>query len=124
MSEQKKRYSSEELKEFKEIILAKMAIAKEEFETIQRSLREDADNSGDGNKYLTLDDSAETFEKENLNQLAGRQLKFINNLEAAIVRIENGTYGVCRTSGELIPKERLRMVPHTTQTIEAKLKNH
>jgi RNA polymerase-binding transcription factor DksA len=62
------------------------------------------------------------MEKENLNQLAAHQLKFIKNLEAAMVRIQNKTYGICKTSGKLIPKERLRAVPHTTQTIEAKLK--
>ena len=73
------------------------------------------------NNYLTLDDGADTFEKENTTQLAARLMKFIQNLEAAMVRIENKTYGVCKTTGKLIPKERLRAVPHTTQTIEAKL---
>ncbi|MDG1099484.1 MAG: TraR/DksA C4-type zinc finger protein, partial [Bacteroidia bacterium] len=92
-----------------------------EFNGLKEGLKNDAANGGDSNKNLTFEDGAETFEKENLNQLAGRQLKFIQNLEGALVRIENGTYGVCRTSGQLIPKERLRAVPHTTQTIEAKL---
>jgi len=124
MEKEKTRYNDEELQEFKEIILKKMEIAKDEFKTIQNNLRDGNQGGGVGtnNNYLTLDDGADTFEKENLNQLAAHQLKFIKNLEAAIVRIENKTYGICKTSGKLIPKERLRAVPHTTQTIEAKLK--
>ena len=124
MEKEKTRYNDEELQEFREIILKKMEIAKDEFKTIQNNLRDGSESGGDGtnNNYLTLDDGADTFEKENLNQLAAHQLKFIKNLEAAMVRIENKTYGICKTSGKLIPKERLRAVPHTTQTIEAKLK--
>ena len=124
MEKEKTRYNDEELQEFREIILKKMEIAKDEFKTIQTNLKDGNQGGGDGtnNNYLTLDDGADTFEKENLNQLAAHQLKFIKNLEAAIVRIENKTYGICKTSGKLIPKERLRAVPHTTQTIEAKLK--
>jgi RNA polymerase-binding transcription factor DksA len=124
MEKEKTRYNDEELQEFREIILKKMEIAKDEFKTIQNNLKDGNQGGGDGtnNNYLTLDDGADTFEKENLNQLAAHQLKFIKNLEAAIVRIENKTYGICKTSGKLIPKERLRAVPHTTQTIEAKLK--
>jgi RNA polymerase-binding transcription factor DksA len=124
MEKEKTRYNDEELQEFREIILKKMEIAKDEFKTIQNNLRDGNQGGGVGtnNNYLTLDDGADTFEKENLNQLAAHQLKFIKNLEAAIVRIENKTYGICKTSGKLIPKERLRAVPHTTQTIEAKLK--
>ena len=124
MKKQKSRYNDDELLEFKEIILKKMEIAKAEFKTIQNNLRDGSSSGGDGtnNNYLTLDDGADTFEKESLNQLAAHQLKFIKNLEAALVRIENKTYGICKTSGNLIPQERLRAVPHTTQTIEAKLK--
>lgn len=124
MEKEKTRYNDEELQEFREIILKKMEIAKEEFTTIQNNLKDGNQGGGDGtnNNYLTLDDGADTFEKENLNQLAAHQLKFIKNLEAAMVRIENKTYGICKTTGKLIPKERLRAVPHTTQTIEAKLK--
>jgi RNA polymerase-binding transcription factor DksA len=121
MADEKLRYTKEELQEFRDIILGKLEIAKGEFNGLKEGLKNDAANGGDSNKNLTFEDGAETFEKENLNQLAGRQLKFIQNLEGALVRIENGTYGVCRTSGQLIPKERLRAVPHTTQTIEAKL---
>ncbi len=120
---EKTRYSEEELQEFKEIILKKLENAKGEFKTLSSQIR-DEDETGDSsnNNYLTLDDGADTFEKENLNQLAGHQMKFIKNLESALVRIENGTYGVCKTSGKLISKERLRIVPHATQTVEAKLK--
>jgi RNA polymerase-binding transcription factor DksA len=124
MEKEKTRYNDDELQEFKEIILKKMEIAKDEFKTIQTNLKDGSESGSEGsnNNYLTLDDGADTFEKENLNQLAAHQLKFIKNLEAALVRIENKTYGICKTSGKLIPKERLRAVPHTTQTIEAKLK--
>lgn len=119
---EKTRYSDEELNEFKELIMNKIESAKLEFNTLQKSLRDGNENGTDStnNNYLTLDDGADTFEKENTTQLAARLLKFINNLEAALVRIENKTYGICRTTGKLIPKERLRAVPHTTQTIEAK----
>ena len=124
MEKEKTRYTDEELLEFKEIILNKLEVAKAEFRTLQSNLRDGNENGTDStnNNYLTLDDGADTFEKENLNQLAAHQLKFMKNLEAALVRIENKTYGICKTTGKLIPKESLRAVPHTTQTIEAKLK--
>lgn len=120
---EKTRYSDEELQEFKDIILKKLTSSREEFNTLQRSLKDGNENGTDStnNNYLTLDDGADTFEKENTTQLAARLMKFIQNLEAALVRIENKTYGVCKTTGKLIPKERLRAVPHTTQSIEAKL---
>lgn len=120
---EKTRYSDEELLEFKEIINTKLSVAREEFNTLQKNLRDGNENGTDStnNNYLTLDDGADTFEKENTTQLAARLMKFIQNLEAALVRIENKTYGLCKTTGKLIPKERLRAVPHTTQTIEAKL---
>jgi len=120
---EKNRYSEEELKEFRELINKKLEVAREEFNTLQRQLRDGNENGTDNtnNNYLTLDDGADTFEKENLTQLAGRLKKFINSLEAALVRVENGTYGVCKVSGRLIPKERLRAVPHTTMSIDAKL---
>jgi RNA polymerase-binding transcription factor DksA len=120
---EKTRYSDDELKEFKDIILQKLSSSRVEFTTLQKSLKDGNENGTDStnNNYLTLDDGADTFEKENTTQLAARLLKFIQNLEAALVRIENKTYGVCKTTGKLIPKERLRAVPHTTQSIEAKL---
>ncbi|MFN5249688.1 MAG: TraR/DksA family transcriptional regulator [Bacteroidia bacterium] len=120
---EKTRYSDSELQEFRELIMKKLDVAREEFTTLQKNLRDGNENGTDStnNNYLTLDDGADTFEKENTTQLAARLMKFIQNLEAAMVRIENKTYGVCKTTGKLIPKERLRAVPHTTQTIEAKL---
>jgi len=121
MSE-KTRYSDEELKEFEELILQKLAKAKEELNTLRASLTRESDDSGDNfSSVKTLEDGADTAEKEHLSQLAGRQQKFINNLENALVRIKNGTYGICVDTGKLISKERLRAVPHTTQSIDAKL---
>lgn len=121
---EKTRYTDEELEEFRELIAQKLESAKAEFRTLQGNLKDGNENGADStnNNYLTLDDGADTAEKENLNHLAAHQLKFIKSLEAAMVRIQNKTYGICKTSGKLIPKERLRAVPHTTQTIEAKLK--
>ena len=121
MSE-KTRYSDEELKEFEELILQKLEKAKEELNTLKSSLTRESDDSGDNfSSVKTLEDGADTAEKEHLSQLAGRQQKFINNLENALVRIKNGTYGICVDTGKLISKERLKAVPHTTQSIDAKL---
>jgi RNA polymerase-binding transcription factor DksA len=121
---EKTRYTDEELEEFRLLIAQKLDSAKSEFRTLQGNLKSGNENGAvsSNNNYLTLDDGADTAEKENLNHLAAHQLKFIKSLEAAMVRIQNKTYGICKTSGKLIPKERLRAVPHTTQTIEAKLK--
>ena len=121
---EKTRYTDEELEEFRLLIAQKLDSAKSEFRTLQGNLKSGTENGAvsSNNNYLTLDDGADTAEKENLNHLAAHQLKFIKSLEAAMVRIQNKTYGICKTSGKLIPKERLRAVPHTTQTIEAKLK--
>jgi RNA polymerase-binding transcription factor DksA len=122
MEKEKTRYNDEELEEFKNLIQAKLDRAKEEFKTLQGQLKSGNENGTDStnNNYLTLDDGAETAEKEKINQLAAHQLKFIKSLEAAMVRIHNKTYGVCKTTGKLIPAERLRVVPHTTETVEAK----
>ncbi|MEN9739454.1 MAG: hypothetical protein RLZZ318_1490 [Bacteroidota bacterium] len=123
---EKTRYSDKDLQEFKKLILGKLEIAKDEFSKMQKSLQNPNEN-GDGNtsnQYLTLDDGASTFEKENLNQLAARQKKFIDNLENALIRIENKTYGICRVTGKLIQKERLMAVPHATLSMEAKLKQY
>jgi len=115
-------YSESNLQEFKELILSKLELARYEFNKMQKSLQNPNENSDEttSNQYLTMDDGASTFEKENLNQLAARQKKFIDNLNAALVRIENKTYGVCRVTGKLIQKERLLAVPHATLSIEAK----
>ena len=121
---EKTRYSDVELQEFKELILEKLRIAKEELNALASSLSSPNANGTDdtAGTYKTLEDGSATLEKEQINQLAARQKKFIEQLEAALVRIENKTYGICRETGKLIPKERLRAVPHTTMTMEAKLK--
>jgi len=123
---EKTRFSDADLQEFKQLILDKLYIAKDEFSKMQKSLQNPNENGDENtsNQYLTLDDGASTFEKENLNQLAARQKKFIDNLEAALIRIENKTYGVCRVTGKLIQKERLMAVPHATLSMEAKLNQY
>ncbi|NEU07545.1 TraR/DksA family transcriptional regulator [Flavihumibacter sp. R14] len=121
---EKTRYADSELTEFKEIILEKLRVAKEELGLLTQSLSSPNTNGTDdtAGTYKTLEDGSATLEKESINQLASRQKKFIENLESALVRIENKTYGVCRETGKLIPKERLRAVPHATLSMEAKLK--
>lgn len=120
----KTRYSDEELKEFETLIIGKLEKARDEFkilkETLNRNNDEGTDSTSGGNTKV-LEDGAETAEKENMSQLAARQLKYITNLENALVRIKNGTYGICSVTGKLISKERLIAVPHTTQSIEAKM---
>lgn len=118
------RYSDKELEEFKSLILSKIEIAKGELEAISSSLGTTNPNGTDdtGSAYQQLDDGSATLEKESIHQLAGRQKKFIEQLEAALIRIANNTYGICKVTGQLISKERLRAVPNTTMSIEAKLK--
>lgn len=120
----KTRYSDEELKEFETLILGKLEKSREEFRILKETLNRNNDagtDSTSGGNTKVLEDGAETAEKENLSQLASRQLKYITNLENALVRIKNRTYGICTVTGKLIPKERLIAVPHTTQSIEAKM---
>lgn len=121
--EEKTRYSPEELKEFEEIILDKLTKARKELNYIKETLTRSNDSGTDTTNGASklLEDGADTMEKESLSQLAARQQKFINNLENALVRIKNGTYGICVDTGKLINKERLRAVPHTMHCIEAKL---
>ena len=121
---EKTRYSESDLQEFKGLLLDKLRSAKEELNSLATSLSSPNANGTDdtAGTYKTLEDGSATLEKEQINQLAARQKKFIEQLEAALVRIENKTYGVCRETGRLIPKERLRAVPHTTLSMEAKLK--
>ena len=121
---EKTKYSESDLQEFKGILLDKLRIAKEELNSLATSLSSPNANGTDdtAGTYKTLEDGSATLEKEQINQLAARQKKFIEQLEAALVRIENKTYGICRETGKLIPKERLRAVPHTTLSMEAKLK--
>ncbi|PRY86323.1 TraR/DksA family transcriptional regulator [Mongoliibacter ruber] len=121
--EEKTAYSPEELKEFEEIIMKKLTVAKEELSSLKQSLSKKNDSGTDftASTSKLLEDGADTLERESLSQLAGRQQKFIINLENALVRIKNGTYGVCVDTGKLISKDRLRAVPHTMHSIEAKL---
>jgi RNA polymerase-binding protein DksA len=123
MAEEKTSYTKSELKEFEDLIQKKLEKAKNELKYIKETLsknNESGTDSTSGNTKI-LEDGADTAEKENLSQLAARQQKFINNLENALIRINNGTYGICVDTGKLIPKERLRAVPHTMHCIEAKL---
>ncbi|MFD1002422.1 TraR/DksA family transcriptional regulator [Ohtaekwangia kribbensis] len=123
-SEERTRYSEEELKEFEGLINRKLDKAREEYKILKDTLNRNNDEGTDatsGGNTKVLEDGAETAEKENLSQLAARQQKYITNLENALVRIKNGTYGICSVTGKLIPKERLIAVPHTTQSIEAKM---
>jgi RNA polymerase-binding transcription factor DksA len=120
---EKTAYSQEELKEFEGIILGKLASAKEELGILKVSLSKKNDSGTDftASTSKLLEDGADTLERESQNQLAARQQKFIISLENALVRIKNGTYGLCVDTGKLIAKERLRAVPHTMHSIEAKL---
>ena len=120
----KTRYSESELKEFEVLIKGKLEKARDEFKILKDTLNRNNDagtDSTSGGNTKVLEDGAETAEKENLSQLAARQLKYMTNLENALVRIKNGTYGICTVTGKLISKERLIAVPHTTQSIEAKM---
>ncbi len=124
LQEERKRYSEDDLKEFEVLISQKLEATRSELNYIKEALSKRNDSGTDntsGNSKL-LEDGADTSERENLSQLAARLQKFTNQLEYAMVRIKNGTYGICVDSGKLIPKERLRAVPHTQQTIEAKLR--
>ena len=120
---QKTKYTAKELKEFEKLILDKIKDAQGELDFIKESLLRKNLSGTDSTQgaLKTLEDGADTMEKESLSQLAGRQQKFIHNLEKAVIRIKNGTYGICKDTGVLIDKKRLRAVPHATQSIEAKL---
>ncbi|RYU74762.1 TraR/DksA family transcriptional regulator [Hymenobacter persicinus] len=123
MSEENLRYSREELVEFQDIIQDKLTAARKEVAFIKETLsrRNDSGTDNTASSSKVLEDGADTAEKESLNQLASRQMKFIQQLENALIRIKNGTYGVCIGTGKLISKERLRAVPHTQHSIEAKM---
>lgn len=116
------RYSDSDLTEFEALILEKLGVAKENLQELQRALSHEGDNSTDDTSptFKMMEDGSETMSREETAQLAARQQKFIMNLENALLRIKNKTYGVCRVTGKLIPKERLRLVPHATMSIEAK----
>ncbi len=119
----KVRYSDEELEEFRTIINDMLDKARKEYNTLRRVIMHNGSNDIEDTtpSFKTVeDDGAYQLSKEEASQLAQRQYKFIQSLEAALVRIENKTYGICRETGKLIPKERLRLVPHATLTVEAK----
>ncbi len=119
---EKTRYSDAELEEFREVINKKLAKALKDYESLKSSIM-----NNDGNDvtdtsptFKVLEEGANTLSKEESGRLAERQMKFIQHLQAALVRIENKTYGICRETGKLIPKERLMAVPHATLSVEAK----
>jgi RNA polymerase-binding transcription factor DksA len=120
------RYSDAELVEFKEIILKKLDAAKKELAYLQGLITRKDEMGGDEseNRYMTMEDGSVSMEREQLAQMASRQITFIDHLEKALVRIENKTYGICRVTGKLIDKARLRAVPHATLSIEAKQMQH
>ncbi|MBL4677004.1 MAG: TraR/DksA C4-type zinc finger protein [Mucilaginibacter sp.] len=119
----KTRYTDSELDNFRMLIEGKINIAREELNELAASLSYSNQNGDDAAiAGKTLEDGSATYEKEQTNHLASRQKKFIEQLEAALVRISNKTYGICKVTGHLIPAERLRAVPHTTMSMEAKLK--
>ena len=119
---EKTRYSDAELEEFRAIILEKLATAQKNYEQLRASMMNVDGNDVDDTSptYKILEEGANTLSKEETTRLAQRELKFIQGLQAALVRIENKTYGICRETGKLIPAERLRAVPHATLSIEAK----
>jgi len=122
MSKEKNKYSDADLEEFKELILRKLAEAQEDYTLLIGSLSHNDDHGTDdtGRTFNMMEDGSETLSREEVAQLAARQEKFIQSLQAALNRIVNKTYGICRVKGTLIPKERLRLVPHATMSIDAK----
>jgi RNA polymerase-binding transcription factor DksA len=120
---EKIRYSDEELAEFKELILMKLEKAKHDYEMLKNAINhgDDNDTTDTSPTFKVLEEGASVYSKEQAGRLAQRQEKFIQHLESALIRIENKTYGVCRETGKLISKERLRAVPHATLCIEAKI---
>ena len=122
----KNRYSDNELEEFRGIINKKLDNARRELTNLQAQMHAANEHGTDdtASTFKILEDGSDSLAKEEAGQLASRQKKFIEQLENALVRIENKTYGICRVTGKLIPKERLRAVPHTTQSIEAKLNQY
>lgn len=120
---EKTRYSDEELAEFKQLIQKKIELARHDYDQMMDTLMNRGGNGVEDTMptYKILEEGSMTQTKEELTTMAARQQKFIQGLQAALIRIENKTYGVCRVTGKLIPKERLRAVPHATLSIEAKL---
>ncbi|BAX80251.1 TraR/DksA family transcriptional regulator [Labilibaculum antarcticum] len=121
---EKKRYTDEELQEFKDLIKAKLEKAKKDYVTLKEVISNSSGNDTQDTSptFKVLEEGASVLSKEEAGRLAERQAKFISHLELALVRIQNKTYGICRETGSLIAKERLRAVPHATLSIEAKNK--
>ena len=119
---EKLRYSDEELQEFKALILKKLESAKNDYNELRAAITHSASNGVEDTSptFKVLEEGASSLSKEESGQLAQRQYKFIQSLEAALIRIENKSYGICRETGKLIPKERLMLVPHATLCVEAK----
>jgi len=119
---EKKRYSDEELQEFKELIQAKLDKARKDFDILKAAITNTAGNDTQDTSptFKVLEEGASILSKEEAGRLAQRQAKFISHLETALIRIEHKTYGICRETGRLISKERLRAVPHATLSIDAK----
>jgi DnaK suppressor protein len=121
MSTEKTRYSDQELEEFKQLILDKLQGAQNDYDLLKNSLSNNNHGTDDtGRTFNMMEDGSETLSREEVAQLSARQQKFIENLRMALIRIENKTYGICRETGKLISKERLKLVPHATLSIEAK----
>lgn len=122
MAEERVRYSDNDLAEFKQVILKKLEQARADYELLRANITHSNDNDTEDTSptFKVLEEGATTLSKEETGRLAAHQVKFIRNLEMALVRIENKTYGICKTTGKLIPKERLLRVPHATECIEAK----
>ena len=118
---EKTRYSDEELAEFKELILERLAQARKDLALLQENIATSDNSDGMAPTFKILEEGAAVLSKEENSALAVRQAKYITNLENALIRIENKTYGICRVTGKLIPKERLRAVPHATLSVEAKM---
>ena len=123
---EKTRYSDEELEEFRQIINEKLALAKRDYDQMMRVLMNEDGNDVDDTSptFKVLEEGSATQSKEETIALAARQQKFIQGLQAALIRIENKTYGIDRLTGKLIPKERLRIVPHATLSVESKNNPH
>ena len=122
MAEESLRYGDADLAEFKKIILKKLEQAKADYELLRSNITHSGDNDTQDTSptFKVLEEGAATLSKEETGRLAAHKMKFIRNLEMALVRVENKTYGICKTTGKLIPKERLMRVPHATECIEAK----
>ena len=122
MTEERVRYGDADLAEFKQLILKKLEQARADYELLRSNITHSGDNDTQDTSptFKVLEEGAATLSKEETGRLATHQMKFIRNLEMALVRIENKTYGICKTTGKLITKERLKRVPNATECIEAK----